>query len=256
MPSRFPDPGNPALLSAMETATASGDVHDRRAVCTALAASIPVLPLRSAEPGAEAELLVLVDRDGSPLLPAFTDLDALAAWTQGDVAWTALPGVELCALGLERGAAGIVLNPAGPFPGKLDRRELQLVVDSDSLEAAGPTGSCVERLVVRDPEAFTLRLPTRPVPDHVAAGVRRALAGRPEVVAGYLLERQTRAGVQLVLAVVPAADADWPRLAPELGTTISRALAPDEFIDLIRPEGDLLAFLREHATPLAAAPDA
>jgi hypothetical protein len=229
------------LLDALRHASETDDPGARRAVYRAFAQADVLVPTDGEQViGAEAP-------DGTAVGLAFTDTDALSNWAEGDCRWGSLRGSDLCALVLERGGSGLVVNPHGPYGGRLGRRELELVADGGALD--------VERidedglaLVVRDPSQIQLRAATT-VPDRILDAATDAAAGVDGVVAVYVLEVVGPSRTHLALGLELADDARWSEVAPALGGRLAKSLPPDEYLDLYPLSPEQLAAVRESSAP-------
>jgi hypothetical protein len=234
------------LLDAMREASTTDDPDARRGIYSAFARAEVLVPALGAE--GEPQVLAAEARDGSPVALAFTDLDALANWADGDCRWGSLRGSDLCALVLAQGGAAVIVNPHGPYGGRLGRRELELIADGGALEVEQLDGDA-EALVVRDPSQLELR-PAARAPQPIVDAVAEAARDVDDVTAVYLLEVDgpTRSGLA---AGVELADVDtWDDVAQALGRRLSAKLAPGELLDLYPLSPDQRTALEGSAEPV------
>jgi hypothetical protein len=64
-----------------------------------------------------------------PEFIAFTDEDALNAWSKARVDYAEMSARELCSVVVSHGGDGLLLNPAGPAGGKLGQRDVEMLAD-------------------------------------------------------------------------------------------------------------------------------
>jgi SseB protein N-terminal domain/SseB protein C-terminal domain len=238
---------NDELLAAMEAMSTRPSEEARQSLHLAVAGAGLLVPLEQ-EPGEESGASVFVaDADGGhPLFLAFTDEDALRAWARGPWPHVGLDGRTVCRFVAEHGADGLVLNAAGPWGGRLSRRDAELVAeglvpeseDADGVLARGAAGS---RLILR-----ALR---KAPPAELLAAIRDA-AERAGVRSCFLAEGAFGAGnPHLVIGIVPgalaAADA-----ARSIGEAAQPALGPGEPLDVLPLDDDLLATMRQLGRPV------
>jgi len=65
------------------------------------------------EKGSVIKVITASDSDDNPLLPLFTDWDAIKLWTQDPVQTLVMPARDAWAFALN-GYTGVIINPAGP----------------------------------------------------------------------------------------------------------------------------------------------
>jgi hypothetical protein len=122
-----PDPTLAAVLAAYQHG-GCGDAEVLAALDGARLL-VPVTALPVAEPGGagqqvEMALPVMVGTDGRRALPAFTSLEALAAW---DTSARPVPVVtaQAAAGAVQEGCAFLVIDPAGPATWVADRAQVE-----------------------------------------------------------------------------------------------------------------------------------
>ena len=211
-------PSNDRLLLAMRTATESGDPDARKTIYEAFGEGTVIVPIRDGQ-GAQPEVRAARVADGRLFLCAFTDAHALRGWAEGPVRWAAMLGRDLAAFAVESGVHSVALNPAGPFGGELGSHELRALAESDGFDVqAVDPGSGMTSMAVRSDAGYELR-PSTGFPPELVEGVRRALAGRTDVVRAYPLEGTIATGKRsYTLGLTLAADAE--------GSTVAAAIGP------------------------------
>jgi hypothetical protein len=238
---------NDELLAAMETMTTAPSEEARRSLHLAVGGASLLVPLElDGEDEGGAALFVTHGNGGTPLFLAFTDNDALRAWAAGEWPYATLDGRTVCRFVAEHGAEGLVLNAAGPWGGRLSRRDAELVAEGlvpesaegDSLLARGAAGS---RLVLRP-------LRTDPAPELLAT-ISDA-ADRAGVRACYLADGAFGAGnPHLVVGIVPGklAAAEAARC---IGDAAQPLLDPRELLDVVPLDDELLTTMRQLGRPV------
>jgi SseB protein N-terminal domain/SseB protein C-terminal domain len=246
---RADPPSGGELLDAMRVATESGKPEDRQAIYEAFRDSVVIVPIRDGREG-EHEVRAVRGNDGRPVVLAFTDLQALAAWASGPVRWASIRGPDLARFAIEHGARAVVLNPGGPFGGELDFRELDALADSDALQLKGidPSSGAV-RMEVRDSSTFQLRPPSS-VPGGLVAALRAALAKRDDVDRAFLLEAAGAGRPHLTLGVALAPGADPSEVVRAAARAAEAHLAADEPLDVLPLDEGHARSLAEKVEPL------
>ena len=97
----------------------------------------------------QRELIAVAGRDG-PVLLAFTDEGALARWAAPGTPWASMRMSDLAQEALEQSAASVVVNPAGPYGGEVERRDLEQMASARAFVARAEDAGTQER-VVSDP---------------------------------------------------------------------------------------------------------
>lgn len=242
---RADPPSSRELLDAMRVATESGKPDDRQAIYEAFRGSVVIVPIRH-----EHEVRAVRGNDGRPMVLAFTDLQALAAWASGPVSWASIRGPDLAWFAIEHGARAVVLNPGGPFGGELDFRELDALADSDALQLKGidPSSGAV-RMEVRDSSTFQLRPPSY-VPGALVTALREALAKRDDVDRAFLLEAARAGRPHLTLGLALAPGADPSEVVRAAGRAAEAHLAANEPLDVLPLNEGLASSLAEKVEPL------
>lgn len=206
---RIPDPGfagdsgapDPALAAALAAAADAGRLPEVLAAlhgCRVLAPVVSVLAESAVtnsglvvDKRADIAVPLLVSADGARAVPVFTGLDALARW---DPAARPVPvtGPRAAEVALAEGAEALVVDVAGPHPATLGAPELRALVAGRGVVPAYAD-------------------------EQLRVAVHRALAGVPEVLAGWLTPwpgSDARLTVALAGGTAPAAVA--PRLLAAL----------------------------------------
>ena len=233
------------LLDALRHASETDDPDARRGIYRAFARAEVLVPTRTS--AGDGVVLAVEARDGSPVALAFTDVDALANWADGDCRWGSLRGSDLCALVLEQGGTAVIVNPHGPFGGQLGRRELELVADEGALDVEQLDDDAAA-LIVRDPSQLQLR-PASRVPDNILDAVSEAARAIGDVKAVYFLDVAGPSRTQLAVGIEHAADADWDHVAQSFGRRLSETLPADEGLDLYPLSPDQLEALEQSTSP-------
>jgi hypothetical protein len=237
---------NDELLEAMEAMTTAPSEEARRSLHHAVSVASLLVPLENEADGEGASLFVARGDGGAPLFVALTDEDALRAWADGEWPYAVLDGRTVCRFVAEHGADGLVLNPAGPWGGRLSRRDAELVAeglvpegaDGEGLLARGAAGS---RVVLRS-------LRAEPPTELVEA--IRAAAERGGAHSCYLAEGAFGAGnPHLVVGVVPG-EQGAAELARDIGDAAQPFLAPGEPLDVVPLDDELLATMRDVGRPV------
>lgn len=210
-----PDPAVVAALAAF--AAGRGTEH---AALTALAGSrllVPVIAVRSAEPGAdgaekssEMAMAAIVGRDGRRALPAFTGLDSLRLW-QADARPVPVPATSVWKSAVQESSA-VVIDLAGPVPLVVEGTRLAALAagapvpemheDPEVWQAAAAGAGEVApgvRIRLTAPHGgldFTLEIAPPegvpgPVPDDVASRIADAVSAR--------LGGRARSGIAVLL---------------------------------------------------------
>jgi hypothetical protein len=233
---------NAKLLEAMEAMTTAPSEESRRSLHRAVADADLLVPLEHDAAGeAGAALYVARGDAGAPLFLAFTDEDALSGWAEGEWPHTVLDGRTVCRFVAEHGAEGLVLNAAGPWGGRLSRRDAELVaeglvpesMEGDGLVARGAAGS---RLLLRP-------LRTEPAPELLEA--IRAAAERAGARSCYLADGAFGAGDPHLLVGIEPGDRGVAEAAREIGAAAQPFLGPGEPLDVVALDDDLLATMRQ-----------
>jgi hypothetical protein len=205
---------------------------------------VPLEHEAEAEDG--AALFVAHANGGAPLFLAFTDEDALRAWAEGEWPHAVLDGRTVCRFVAEHGADGLVLNAAGPWGGRLSRRDAELVAEGleprsaegQGLVARGAAGS---RLVLRP-------LRTEPVPELLDA-IRNA-ADRAGARSCYVAEGAFGAGNPHVVVGIEPGDQGIGEAARRVGDAVQPFLEPDEALDVVALDDELLTTMLQVGRPV------
>ncbi len=183
---------DPAL--AAELARHQAGESELSAVVTALAGTrvlVAILPHgreitpqdEAAGATAQAAVIGVGTGDGRGAMPVFTSVAALAAW-RADARPVPTPAAQAAQGALEAGWEVLVLDPGGPVSVRLPRPAVVALAQGSPWRPAVSAGA---------------------VADEVAAEIRAALAGVPEL-AGVGVEPGERAEVVVVLVVRPGLD--------------------------------------------------
>jgi hypothetical protein len=234
---------NDGLVSAMERMTTAPSAEARRELHLALARSKVLVPL--AEPAGDDDaptLFVAVENEGRSTLLGFTDEGALQTWARGDWPWVDLDGPTICRIVAEHDADGLVLNPSGPWGGRLSREDAELVAerllpeqndDGGVLSARGGARSSLNLLALRE----------EPAPELVEA--IRAGADDAGACACYLAEGALGAGtLHLVAGLVLERDASAAEAARRIAGRARSVLGADSSLDVVALDGELLESMR------------
>jgi type III secretion system (T3SS) SseB-like protein len=238
---------NDELLAAMEAMSTGPSEEARRSLHLAVGAANLLVPLEH-ETGEESGAAIFVaDADGGhPLFLAFTDEEALRTWADGRWPYVGIDGRTLCRFVGEHGADGLVLNAAGPWGGRLSRRDAELVAEglvpekegANSVLARGAVGS---RLLLRP-------LREEPAPELLAT-IRDA-AEQAGVRSCFLADGAFGSGTpHLVIGIDPGA-VDAADAARVIGDAAQPVLRPGEPLDIVPLDDDLLTTMRQLGRPL------
>jgi SseB protein C-terminal domain/SseB protein N-terminal domain len=242
-------PSNPSLLHAMRVATESGKPEDRQGIYDAFRQSVVIVPIRDGPEG-EREVRAIRANDGRPVVPAFTDPRALAAWASGPISWGSMRGPDLAAIAVEHGARAVVLNPGGPFGGELDSREIDALADADSLRLKDiDPSSGAMRMEVRESSTIQLRAPSS-VPAALVEALRETLAQRDDVDRAFLLEAVATGRPHLTLAVKLATGADPSAVVKAAGRAAGAHLGEDDPFDVLPVDERHAESLAEKVEPI------
>ncbi|MDP8942717.1 MAG: enhanced serine sensitivity protein SseB [Actinomycetota bacterium] len=114
---------NPELLAVMRAATEDGTRAGMEAVGNALLDATLLTPGIRDDDG-EVWPAGLRQPDGRLEFVCFTDLDAARAWDAEEELWVGVIGSEFIDYVLESSGSRLIVNPAGPFGGALERGDL------------------------------------------------------------------------------------------------------------------------------------
>jgi hypothetical protein len=233
---------NEELLDVMEAMTTAPSEEVRRSLHLALRGAVLFVPLEQ-EAGDEggAALFVADGDSGFPLFLAFTDEDALRTWAEGEWPHVTLDGRTVCRFVAEHGADGLVLNAAGPWGGRLSRRDAELVAEGLVPENT-EGGGLVARGAARS-RVFLRPLREDPAPELLEA-IRDA-ADRAGARSCYVAEGAFGAGTpHLVVGIVPGKRAakDVERRVGDAAQPLLRAGEP---LDVVALDDDLLTTMRQ-----------
>jgi hypothetical protein len=178
---------------------------------------------RVREGGTDMALATVTGSDGRRALPAFTSVDALAAWNP-DARPVPATTQRVCLAALTEAADLVVVDPAGPVTYLLEGAALRAL-------AAG-------------------REPVPPLRDpDVAAAVRAAASSEPLLAAAYLLPT---AAADFVLGLVLSPEisvADDASVIQRIAGRVAQALADDPILRERLDRGMDLAVLPAGTTP-------
>lgn len=235
-------PRNDELVDALRSLEADRSAESGRRVHEALRTGTVLIPVRgdvapgdAATPESQVEMLLLRDDAGRKALPVFTDEEALRTWMPEGVTFVAVAGPALTAVLRETPPDMLLINPAGPIGGELGPEQMALLTGERS-EATIRFG-------------IPQQLPVGLVPV-----VRETLAGRDEIVAGYLLHLAVGEGdAQLTLAAVfreghddeAQVEQSFTELAEEL-----REAVGDGRLGLVPVTGEFRKVLEERVEPV------
>jgi hypothetical protein len=198
-----------------------GSDAERRLLDALAHATLLVPVARDAESG-RTGLSAGADADGATLLYAFTDEDALRAWFgTADVETEAVPGHRLAALAAPTGATALVVNPAGPYGGRLERDRVELVAERGAL-LERPDGT-----LVATGEPLGVVAPRDPAPALVEA--LRGAAAAPGVEEAWLVDVVAPGPPRPMVVVVTADDG----AIEGVGAAAAAALPPGAPLDLV-----------------------
>lgn len=247
---------NAQLVAAMAAVVKHDVPLTRRALYEALLESTLILPtveeteLTSAQPGEDDDfgldlrLLTYEGEDGSPLLIAFTDENAVLAWNPEGISYVALSGPDLFTLADYNEISEIILNPAGPVGGRILRQEVESLARGEL-----PVSRQPDLEVIPARSSVLIGKPTRELPEAHLDEMRRVLAHDSRIVAAYLFELHTEAQTpRLVVGVVLDRDLDdgtqddiLETLAMTLGADALQVhgldlvlLSSEEFVRIVR----------------------
>lgn len=261
------DPSNPRLVEAMRRVGQADGPEARRTLYHELLTCTLMVPTAGAkpeptEPGRwttlsedmHADIVSIRDGEGEVAFLAFTDTDALRAWQPEGSACLGLPGRALFALALEHGLDGIWLNPAGPFAGKVTRRELEMLVKGPDEVTRALKWMEVDAALQRGGKLH-VRAPAVLPSEELVGFVRRSLRPHREVSEVYIFESVLgHARAHLTIGVRFGESATKERIEEIARDAVKGAeplISPDEIIDLIvLDRDDLLEGVRNTVGPI------
>ena len=168
----------------------------------------------------------------------FTDRRAAAAWGPDVELWTGVIGSELVDFVLESGGVRLVINPAGPYGGALDRAELERL-------AARP----------RRRDFSALRPLSREPDDRLRQRIQAAVEETDDLAAVYALETSDEhQPPHPVFGLVLSDDADAAPVVAALGRTLAGIPLPGSPVDFVPLTRDEVARIAAIATPIAGVP--
>ena len=238
---------NAELLDAMEAMTTAPSEEARRSLHRAVSEARLLVPLEhEAEAEGGAALFVAHGDGGAPLFLAFTDEHALRAWADGEWPHAVLDGRTVCRFVAEHGAEGLVLNAAGPWGGRLSRRDAEFVAEGlvpESAEGQGlvARGAARSRLVLRP-------LRTEPAPELLDA-IREA-TDRAGARSCYLAEGAFGAGNPHLVVGIEPGEQGMREAARRVGDAAQPFLMPGEPLDVMALDDDLLTTMRQVGRPV------
>ena len=220
----LPEPkGAQELLAAMEAAQAGFDTAAERRLLEALTGAELLVPLVEDAASGRTYAARLSGEDGQQALVAFTHPAAAEAFEGGaDVQIGLLGAAELAATAIPADT-GLVLNPAGPFAGQLDRNALLSLA---ATATAGPPAA---------PEAepdFGVRAPLEPLSAALAEALQRAVTTAPTLREAWYAE-VTGAGPDHGLLVL-VGDGEEP--PDEIADLLEQELADGVVVDVLPVE--------------------
>ncbi len=255
---------NGSLLSAIQRAASKPSPRADQAVHQALLASDLIIPTArtvgdptprgqpSADQALTVPMITIRNDDGQIAMLAFTDEEALRAWCSQGCAWKALHGADIFAMALETRVDRVIINPAGPTGGTLDRRQIASLAESRS--ERNPGDRAFMQAVPAD-QTLVLCLPQNEIDSRLLSHVREALGDRQEIAAGYFFEMTIGQGDPHLGIGVEFACPMSPQAVHETMSSIYsevKGYLPEgqffDFLPLVRDE--MLNMAREHGTQI------
>jgi hypothetical protein len=193
---------NAPIVQAMH-AVAVADTPEARAALyrllldsTLIAATPHEHGERTMRAGDPLDLVELADPAG-PILPVFTDVDALARWRPGGGGYVAMPGRVLLEMAAANDTNQVVVDPGSPTHGVLVRHDIEALA-----RGRLPLGSTE---VVAEQAEVRVGPPASMPPPAVVSALRAALNAEPRAVAAWLFLMQQGAGEPELMAAVQLA---------------------------------------------------
>ena len=230
--------GNPELLGVMRAAAEGGAPGGAAAVGAMLLEATLLAPgVRNPEDG-EVWPAGIRRADGHWDFVCFTDRQAATAWGPDVELWTGVIGAEFVDFVLESGGSRLVINPAGPYGGALDRAELERL-------AARP----------RKRDFSVLRPLSREPDDRLRHRLQAAVEETDDLAAVYALETgDEQQPPHPVFGLVLSDDADPGAVVAALGRALAGVPLPGSPVDFVPLTRDEIARIAGIATPIAGEP--
>lgn len=251
---------NGALVMAMRRASSRPSPRADQAVHQALLASDLIIPTArtledatarsrpTSEQSLTVPMITIRNDDGQIAMLAFTDEEALRAWCSQGCAWKALHGPDVFAMALETRVDRVIINPAGPTGGTLDRCQIASLAEHRSERNPGHKAHVQTGPADQTP---VLRLPQNEIDSRFLSHVREALGDRQEIAAGYFFEMTIGPGDPHLGVGVEFGCPMSPQAVHETMTSIYSEVQghlPEgqnfDFLPLVRDE--MLNLAREH----------
>ena len=259
---------NAELVHAMNDVALQDNDQNRQKLYSAFLKSIllvptPELPDNFSKPGknvlerpTKISMIVISDRDGKKVTPAFTDIDALRAWdpnvpsfgVNADAFFQMVLGTEI---------EGIIINPFDPIRkmvrpgGLLYRRELELLAKKLIPSHIEPQG--VEFRLKTGDEVM-IGAPAVPPHQSVIEALRAAAAERPAIAELYIFQMAVTDSSQTVVGIKPDQKMNGrgndDQLARALGNAIQTSLGEGQILDFMVLSGQLEQQIKARFTPI------
>lgn len=240
-------PANGDLRRAMAAVAADRNDETMRALFRALIDSHLLIPVRRADQRG-VELAVVEEPDGTTFHAFSSERTLLSALPDG-VPYLVLAMPALARMVLDDPSATLVVDPAAPEGGRLNRRDLELLRDR---LVPGEGGSAV---AAPGGELRVFALSEEP-PEPLLRALREAAEREPCVEALHLFEGQLGLGERhLFVGVHLAEGTPGESRAPTLATlseALRGQLSPNAFVDVVALDDEVLDPVRRAARTIWA----
>ena len=241
---------NSALVEAMRNVSVS-DTPETRAmlyqllldstlvVATPPTATVPTT--WTAQAGDKLALVTTQDENGT-VLPVFTSVDTLLAWTREPAVYAALPAQGLFEMAVAGGTKTISIDPGSPTRGFMTSREIEALARGRLPLGTTEVVAAATRVRIGRPA----QLPAPDVVDAVKGAVRAS--GRVDGAWLYLMQQGvSEPEVVIGLRLVPATDGDADAVVRSIVDEAVRRSAGAKGLLFIRAETELAATLASGA---------
>jgi hypothetical protein len=204
--------------------------------------------------GISTSLIIVPDYRQRPVLPVFTDIEALRAWAPEGVHCVGMPARQVFGLALRNDITAVAVNPAGPTGGLVMRAELELLARGEVPRIGSDgqlQGDAVEPEGDAEPAEASLGAPGR-VSDAQRRAVGDVLRRVPGVVAGHFFATcVANQKPRLVLGLevdVTLRRGELERTVSEITAWLWKAIGTPGAFDVMAIPQDQVATIREVAT--------
>ncbi len=256
------DGPNAQLVHAMHKIALQDDVENRKKLYEELLSSTLTIPTRElpeglrtpgkrpTEPNTKIDMIVLNDKNGQKVTPAFTDSEALRTWDPNTPS-LGLKSQALFQMVMGTDIQGVVINPFDPIRkmirpgGFVTRAELDLLAKGLVPSRIGPKGV---QFQLKTDQMLMADLPAiRPKPD-IEEALTSAAMGSPEISELYVFQMstpdgssQTVVGIQLQKTISREREDE---LVVRLGEAVQPRLEKGQSLDFLILRGELAQDVR------------